>query len=296
MDIRQLRTFAAVAEEESFTYAAIRLKLAQPAVSAQVRQLEDELGLRLFQRGSRQSLLTDAGARLLPLAYKALAGVESIRVEAAQLRGLLSGRLSIGTLQATTLPALVEVISDFHEAHPGVQIALSEAGSADLLAGVAAGRFDVVLAGLTGERPPGSVSIPVFDEAVVLAVAESDPLAPRTSVAVTEVAGRQLIALPPGSGSRTAAESLWRAAGIPFRPDLQASDPAAVAALAARGLGVAVLNESAGRSARGVRLLGFDGAEPRSRVDLLWADEASPAVLKFIELAREHGLSGRPRH
>src|SRR5215218_6503434 len=96
MDLRQMSYFVAVAEEGQFTRAAARERVAQPAVSAQVRRLERELGEQLFHRDPRAVALTDAGAALLPHARAALAAAQRGRDTIASLRGLLHGRLRVG--------------------------------------------------------------------------------------------------------------------------------------------------------------------------------------------------------
>lgn len=286
MDLHQLESFVAVAEEESFTYAAMRLKLTQPGVSAQIKQLEHELGIQLFQRGSRQSVLTDAGSVLLLSARKTLLAAQNLREEAADLRGVLSGTLAIGTLQSAMPAALAQIISDFHVAHPQVRITLAEDSSPALIDGVLAGKFDVVLAGLAGPAPKQLVGLTVFDEAVMLAMARRHPLAGKSAITITELAEVPIIALPSGSGSRSAAEQIWKQHGVPFRPDFEASAPESVVDLAARGLGIAVINESAARANTGVKIVPIGNV--RSRADLLWRRAPGPAAVKFVELSRLH--------
>src|SRR4051794_16846906 len=125
MELRQLEYFVTVAEEASFTKAAARLHVAQPGVSAQIRQLERELGQPLLDRSGRAVRLTDVGAAVLPHARAALGAVASARLTVDELTGLLRGRVSVGMLTACAL-GVPDMLADFHERHPAVEITLSE--------------------------------------------------------------------------------------------------------------------------------------------------------------------------
>ena len=114
MELRQLEYFVAVTEEAGFTRAAARLHVAQPGVSAQIRQLERELGQPLFDRSGRTVRLTEAGEAVLPYARAALAAVDGARRAVDELTGLLRGHVTIGTIdwiQSLDLPGL---LAGFH--------------------------------------------------------------------------------------------------------------------------------------------------------------------------------------
>ncbi|GHH49795.1 LysR family transcriptional regulator [Streptomyces candidus] len=217
MELRQLRYFVTVVEEESFTRAAARLHLAQPGVSAQVQQLERELGQRLLDRTGRRVTLTEAGEAILPHARAALAAADAVRGTADGFTGLLRGRVRLGTL--TGAPAdefgLPGVLADFHDAHPGVEFALSEDTSARLLAALQRGELDMALVGPPDEHPPPGLSFQVLlDEPLVAVVPTDDPLTvsadgtepaaepgPRDGVNAGAVAGDAAPASGSGSGS-----------------------------------------------------------------------------------------------
>src|SRR4051794_28697342 len=105
MDIRQLRYFVTVAEEANFTRAAARLHLAQPGVSAQVRQLEKELGHPLLDRSGRSVTLTEVGEAVLPYARAALSAVEGVRQTADEFTGLLRGQVTLGLVSGAAAAA-----------------------------------------------------------------------------------------------------------------------------------------------------------------------------------------------
>src|ERR671925_1887270 len=155
MDLRQLSYFVAVAEEEQFTRAAERVSVAQPAVSAQIRRLERELGEALFHRDQRSVRLTDAGKGLLPHARAALAAAERGRDTIASLRGLLHGRLRIGVAGPVD-HRLAESLGDFHRAHPAIEMGLTNEHNEPLLSAVANGEMDAAIVGMGAQPlPPG---------------------------------------------------------------------------------------------------------------------------------------------
>lgn len=179
MELRQLRYFLTVVEEANFTRAAAALHVAQPGVSAQIRQLERELGQRLLDRSGRSVTVTEAGAAVLPYARAALAAVDGMRQTADEFTGLLRGRVTLGLVSgaATHEYDVASVLADFHDAHPHVEMALTEDTSDRMLAAVREGRLDIALAGLADDTPPQGVSWQVvIDEPLAALVAPDDPL------------------------------------------------------------------------------------------------------------------------
>ncbi|MFF7153417.1 LysR substrate-binding domain-containing protein [Streptomyces sp. NPDC008139] len=289
MELRQLEYFVTVADEAGFTRAATALHVAQPGISAQVRQLERELGQTLFDRSGRTVRLTEAGRAVLPYARAALAAVAGARLAAQELTGLVRGRVAIGTV--TSLGADMDVpgmLAGFHDAYPGVEITLGEDTSDRLLAGLRDGRYDLAFAGLAGEPPEGIGTQTVIDDALVAAVAPGDPLAGRRTMPVKALDGRPLIVLPTGTGLRTAVDTACAAAGFTPRIAFEAGDPEVLAALAERGLGVALLPAGLAASRPGLRVLPLTRPEVRSKLALAWREHAgaSPAAKAFLAHAR----------
>ncbi|MEU6850657.1 LysR family transcriptional regulator [Actinacidiphila alni] len=298
MELRQLEYFVTVAEEAGFTRAAARLHVAQPGISAQIKQLERELGQALFDRSGRTVRLTGAGRAVLPYARAALDAVAGARLAADELTGLVRGRVAIGTV--TSLGGDLDVpglLAGFRDAHPGVDITLAEDTSDRLLAGLADGRYDLAFAGLAGEAPDGIGTQVLIDDALVAAVAPSDPLARRRSIPVRELAGRPLIVLPTGTGLRGAADAACAAAGFRARVAFEAGNPEVLAALAERGLGVALLPAGLAAARAGLRSLALTSPSVRSRLVLAWRTSApsSPAASAFLTHARTYLAAQRPR-
>ena len=293
MELRQLRYFVTVVEEGGFTRAAARLHVAQPGVSAQIRQLERELGQPLLDRSSRSVRLTEAGEAVLPYARAALAAADAARHVVEEFTGLLRGRVTVGLFSAAATHDLdvVSVLADFHDDHPHVEITLTEDVSDRMLAALHRGELDVAMVGLTGEEPPPDIRLQVvIDEPLVAAVPPDDPLAGCGSVPLAALGDRTLISLPPGTGLRGVLDRAFAEAGIRPRVGFEAAAPHVLVQLAERGLGVAVL-PAASAAGHGDRLRVLEIVRPRlrGRIALAWrADGPSgPAARAFLERLRK---------
>jgi DNA-binding transcriptional LysR family regulator len=285
MDLRQLSYFVAVAEEGQFTRAAIRVSVAQPAVSAQIRRLEHELGEALFHRDPRAVRLTGAGEALLPHARAALAAAERGRDTIASLRGVLHGRVRIG-VSGPVDHRLAETLGDFHRAHPAAEISVTQQHNEPLLEAVADGDVDVAIVGLGAQPlPPRVRTRVVATEPLVLAVRRGHPLSSRRTVTLAQLREQAMITLVRGSGLRTVLENACRDAGFVPNIEAEAGELASLVELAAEGLGVAVVPRSA---VEGADLAVLKIARPRlqRRTALAWNETVtSPAGRAFLALA-----------
>lgn len=289
MELRQLAYFVAVAEEASFTKAAAREHVAQPGVSAQIRQLEQELGQLLFDRSRRTVRLTEAGAAALPYARAALSAVEDARRAVEEITGLVRGHVAVGLVTACSSVDLADLLAAFHQNYPGVEISLTEASSDRLLEALQAGQLDLTIVGLTTAPPPGIETQVIVDEAFVAAVCPGDPLAESTVITLDRLRERAIISLPRGTGLRTALDDACAIAGFQPRIAFEASDPRVLVQLAIRGLGVAILPESvAGANPITLKAIGITSPSPRGRLELAWraGGPTSPAARVLIDHAR----------
>ncbi|MBB5853085.1 LysR family transcriptional regulator [Amycolatopsis umgeniensis] len=289
MELRQLEYFVAVAEEANFTRAAERLHVAQPGVSAQIRRLERELGQPLLDRSARAVRLTEVGAAALPHARAALAAVAGVRQSVDDLTGLVRGQVAMGMVSSRGPVNLPDLLERFHERHPAVDITLAEATSDVLLAGVADGRFDIALIGLSGEPPPGIGFEVVLDEPLVAISGPDDPLTGQATITLSELESRSLVSLPKGTGMRAIVDAAFLADSARPRVTLEAGDPNVVAELVGRGLGVAVVPMSL--ATYYTKLHAMEITRPaglRAKLALAWRTEGpvSPAARVFISQAR----------
>lgn len=287
MELRQLEYLVAVAEEANFTRAAERIHVAQPAVSAQIQRLERELGQQLLDRTRRTVRLTAAGQAVLPYARAALTAVDNMQVAVDELTGLVRGTVTIGTVTSHNVD-IPTLLADFHADHPDVEITLGTAASDDLVDHVRTGRLDVAIASVGPDEVPTGLEVEVVtDEAIVAAVWRGDPLAGRKTIRVAELRDRPLIALPVGAGIRHRFDRVCAEAGVTPRIAFEASTPVALADLAERGLGVAIVPASVPRGRAGLHALAFV-PQLRGRLVLAWraAGPISPAARVLIDQAR----------
>jgi DNA-binding transcriptional LysR family regulator len=285
MDLRQLWYFVAVSEEGQFTRAASRVSVAQPAVSAQIRRLERELGEPLFQRGPRTVILTAAGEALLPHARAALAAAETGRDAIASLHGLLHGRLRVGVAGSLD-HRVVEALGEFHRAHPAVEIVLASQHNEPLLEALDNGDTDVGLITADVHPLPPQVRVRVVDtEPLVVAVRPGHPLSRRKTVKLDELRNEPIITLIHGSGLRTVLENACEKAGFAPRITAETGELGSLVELAAEGLGVAVVPRSAVEGID-VALVRITRPRCRRRKALAWNPAGiSPAGRAFLTVA-----------
>ncbi|MFI7440681.1 LysR family transcriptional regulator [Nonomuraea indica] len=289
MELRQLAYFVAVADEGGFTRAAETLHVAQPGVSAQIRQLERELGQPLFDRSGRAVRLTEVGEAVLPYARAALRAAAGARQAVDELTGLLRGHVVMGAVSVPSVLDLPGLLAGFHELHPAVEITLREAAPRAVADDVLAGRMDLGLLGIGPVVPPGLAGQIVVRQPLVAAVRRDHPLAGRAGIGLTDLDGLAVLCLPPETGVRSSLEAGCAAAGFTPRVAFEASEPRVLAQLAAKGLGVAVLPESAVSIARD-ELHVIEIIRPRliGRMALVWRGEGQvgPAARALIGYAR----------
>jgi DNA-binding transcriptional LysR family regulator len=283
MEIRQLEYFVAVAEEASFTRAAERVHISQSGVSAQIQQLERELGATLIDRSGRTATLTAAGAAALERARAVLVSVTAVRQAVDDVTDLIRGRLVVGMVTACTVTPLFDALAAFHRAHPGVEVSLIEDNSDQLVERVRSGAMDLALIGAGGATPAGLDALTIISERLVAAVPAGHPLTERRRVTLADVSAYSIVCLPEGTGIRSVFDQACAAQGI--KPDiaLQASAPAAVADLAIRGLGVAILSETtAARQDNGLTALTIADIHTPALLALIWSKTHSPALRELL--------------
>jgi DNA-binding transcriptional LysR family regulator len=247
IELRHLRYFVAVAEELNFTRAAARLHMAQPPLSQQIRQLEDALGVRLFERTKHEVRITEAGEAVLSEARRTLAQADRVGIAARRISEGVSGSLRVGfpgSFPHTTLPAILRA---FRARFPGVQLSLQERSTEEQLAALGAGTIDAGFVRLPVERAPASLAVKaILREPLILALPKRHPLGKRAKVAVRTLAAEPFILFPrhAAPGLYDQIEGICRRAG--FRPSVaqEASQIQTIISLVSAGLGVAIVPRS----------------------------------------------------
>jgi DNA-binding transcriptional LysR family regulator len=288
MELRQLQYLVAVADEANFTRGAERSHVSQSGISAQIRQLERDLGAELFDRSRRSVAVTTAGEAAVGHARAVLAATAALRQAVDEVNDLVRGRLTVGMVTACTVEPLFEALAAFHLAYPGIEIALSEDRSDRLVEHVRDGSADLALIGAAGELPDGVNGQIVISEHLVAAVPPGHPLASRSQVGLDELASYPIISMPAGTGVRAVFDQACAESGLQPGIALEASAPSAVADLAARGLGAAIFSATmaTGFSDR-LSAVPIAGVDLPSLLALVWSPSPSLALREFLRFARQ---------
>jgi DNA-binding transcriptional LysR family regulator len=285
MELRQLEYFVAVAEEANFTRAAERVHISQSGVSAQIRQLEHDLGATLIDRSGRATL-TAAGAAALEHARAALGSVQALRHAVDEVTGVIRGRLAVGMVNGCTILALFDALAAFHRAHPGIEIALYEDNSDRLIDDVRTGATDLALIGAAEAPPAGLGALSIVSEGLVAVVPVGHPLTRRRKVVLADVVGYPVVCMPTGTGIRTVFDRSCAAKGLAPNIALQATAGDAVIDLAVRGLGVGVLSASMVADDDRRKAVAIADIDIPAVLALVWSPALNPALGELVRHCR----------
>jgi DNA-binding transcriptional LysR family regulator len=244
VELRQLVYLDAIVRHGGFTRAAEHLRVAQPAVSVQIRRLEAEVGAQLLHRTTRTVALTPAGELVLGRARRALAELDAARDELARLAGGLLGRVRIGAIQALDPFDLPAALAAFHRQHPAVELALGSGALRRLLDGLDHGELDLAI----GPMPPGLPArygrTPLFTDELVFVTAPDHRLAGTDPLPVAALRDEPFVCLPADSGLRAILDRLAAEAGFTPHVPFESTHLPRLRDLAAHGLGVALVARS----------------------------------------------------
>jgi DNA-binding transcriptional LysR family regulator len=279
LDIRQMRAFLAVATAGSFTRAADALALSQPALTVQIRKLEEALGLRVFDRNTRSVSLTRAGRDLLPVLRRIVGELDDVVAEAREQASARRGVVRLAVLPSIASGILPEVIARFRHAHPDVIFVLRDAIAATVNAATLAEEVDL---GITG----GLVEAPAL-EALLTATDHMHAIFPsghaldaRGEVALAELGAHPLILMDRATSVRQVVDAAFAGAGLKPVVAAEATYMTTAAAMVRAGLGVAILPGSA--------------MEVRAVPGLRSRRIASPAFARTISVIRRAGRTLPP--
>lgn len=296
MTPEQLITFAAVAEHLNISRAALALHLSQPAVSGQLRLLQEEFGEPLYQRDGRGVRLTPTGEQLAGYAARLRDTWRDSLAYRDALRGLERGTLRIG---ATTTPAsyrLPYLVAQFHERYPHVKLETSSGNSTDVVGML--GAVDIALIeGPVGEQlPPDTAVHPWHEDEIVAIVPREHALAsqsptgagePMPSITVEALAGWPLVLREDGSGVRQVVERAFARAGVPMRVALEIAGVEGVKEAVRAGMGIGFVSAMSMRHENGALRQIRLGPEPLARrfsILVPHAGAASRVAQRFLEL------------
>ncbi|WP_436957710.1 LysR family transcriptional regulator [Streptomyces sp. SudanB182_2057] len=286
VDMRLLRSFVAVAEEGTLTRAAERLFVAQPALTKQIRQLETQLGVRLFTRSRTGMTLTEAGRALAGRVPALLAGWDQALRETRSAAGRAARSLRVGFLASAANEATPRIIAEFTRRRPGWRVEMRQAAWSDPSAGLAAGEADVALLRLPFPGQDALRTAVLFTEPRWVALPEGHPLAERDVISFRDLWDEPFVAAPPETGRW---RDHWLAAdereGHPVRIGAVTDRPDDWLSAIANGYGIALAPASAARfyARPGITYRPVTGVGP-SRVAVAWAaaDDNDPVVQDFV--------------
>jgi LysR family hydrogen peroxide-inducible transcriptional activator len=238
MELYQLAYFVEAARQRNFTRAAERLRIAQPALSQQMRRLEEELGTPLFVRGRKQTVLTPAGEAFHPQALALLSLAENARQVVAEVAQLRRGRLMIASIPTLSACWLPPIIQRFRRQHPFIELVLREESSEDVAELVESGAVELGFLQLPVNRTTFDLQ-ELFTEPFVVLVPPQHPLAGRRAVRLAQLAGEPFISYK--GKARNVALEACRNAGFEPRIACESGELETVRALVQANLGVAIL-------------------------------------------------------
>jgi DNA-binding transcriptional LysR family regulator len=293
--LQHLRTFIVVAEECHFTRAAARLHIAQPAVSQQIRTLEQQVGQQLLERNARSVRLTRAGQVFLPHARAAVHAADKGFAEVASS----AGTLRVGLVESAGPTHAPRLLTEFLARYPGIDLHVSQDGSEQMSDQVRAAELDVAFIAFPDARCPAGVTAHWLHptESLVVAVAADHPLSSQGRLRLSDITDEPLIALRQGTGNRSVIERIYAEHGTRPRIICEAPNLAVAMSFVAENLGLCLAPRSTVATAAPA-VTAVELAEPvlQRHLALVWRSPEAAGLLAraFVAFtASEPRWSGR---
>jgi len=291
MELRHVRYFLAIAETHSFTRAAERLHVTQPTLSHQIKQLEQQIGTVLFERGTKEIELTAAGKLFKPYCERVLKEIDSSMLAISELEGLMRGTLRVGVFHSFSHSVLPPILSEFALRYPGVQVTAQLVPRVDLERQLINGDLDFAISYLSDANEQ-IVAEPLFEEELVFIVGSMHSHAGRKSMPMRELATLPLVLLTPEFGARQFIDRYLADNGLSPHVvlDMNAVEP--ILATIRNSRLATVLAPGAIADSSGLHLVKLTDPVPKRNVGLLWRRNGhrSAAALRMAEMIRAaHG-------
>ena len=295
--LRQLQVFEAVARLGSFSRAADEIHVPQPAVSKQIRQLQDEVGLPLLEQIGRQVCLTDAGRELLATCSDWLDTWNRFEQSIADLQGLKQGRLRIAVV-TTAKYFMPRVLGPFCGQYPGIDVSLEVINRNRLLERLGHNADDLYVMGV----PPEGWEIesqPLVENNLVVIAPRAHRLAGRRHIPFAQLADETFIAREEGSGTRMTVERVFAEKGVHFHIRMELGSNEAIKQAVAGGLGLAVLSQNTfgDPAAEELAVLDVTGFPVRRSWYIVWprGKQLSVVAATFVDFLHRHVALLKPR-
>ena len=241
MEIRQLRAFVAIAESGTFTAGALRVHVTQAAISMQIRQLETEIGAKVFVRAPRHVILTEAGEQLLRRARHILREHDAALDEIAELAGAERGRLRIGSASAMVLTEqLPSILKELRKQHPAAEISVMSGTSEVLVDQILAGEVDIAFVSLPVDVR-GIKTERLSEDQLVAIASPQHKLSKQRTISAYTLAGERLILGERGGNTRRLIDQFFAQAGVTLRVAMELSRQQAIKRMVEEDMGVGIV-------------------------------------------------------
>lgn len=292
MEIRQIRAFVAIAESGTFTAGALRVHVTQAAISMQIRQLESEVGARVFVRAPRHVILTEAGEHLLLRARHILREHDAALDEIAELAGAERGRLRVGSASAMVVTdQLPRILKDIRKQHPAAEISVTSGTSEALVQQILAGELDVAFVSLPVDVR-GIRTERLSEDQLVAIASPRHKLAKQKTISAYTLAGEKLILGERGGNTRRLIDQFFAQAGVSLHVAMELSRQQAIRRMVEEDMGVGIVPlQSVREEVEKGRLVRWwiEGAEINWELGLaqLSGGYDSPIMQKFALLSQK---------
>lgn len=288
MKLRQLEAMRAVVARGSTTHAAEVLGLTQSAVSRLITQLEDELGLNIFDRRHGRLIITPEGEQFYEVAQKVLAGIDQIMATARDIRNLRAGALRIIAMPALAYSLLPETIKKINEQYSQVKISVDVGGRRDLETGIKQGQYDFGLGTLPIDEEGIDIE-PLCAVDAVCVIPLDSPFAKQDTITANDLSGQPFISIDPRTMLRYLTDELFGKLGVRRVLGVEAQSSMMICNLVARGIGVSIVHPSIARSFTGKIAVRAFKPSLRLEYGLLFAtgQRRSLVTQKFVDELRQ---------
>ena len=291
MDSGWLAAFVVFAEEQHFTRAAAREHIAQPALSQQIRRLEQEVGLALVERTTRRVTVTEAGQTLVARARRILSELDAANAEMQALAGVRTGHVMVGTMHTMGPVDVSLALAVFHQRHPDVELTVREQSSEELAEMLRDDVLDLAFLSVTDRMESHGLGLQqLVSEELVVVLPETHRLAGKGTLRMAELDGEHFISYREGARLRELLTFAARHAGFEPQIKLESNESERIKRLVARDMGVAILPRSDAERA-GTEVAVAALTDPSLRRDITLACREgrrhAPAAAEFLELSKE---------
>jgi len=300
VEIRQLRAFVAIAESGTFTAGALRVHVTQAAISMQIRQLETEIGAKVFVRAPRHVILTEAGEQLLRRARHILREHDAALDEIAELAGAERGRLRIGSASAMVLTEqLPSILKELRKQHPAAEIAVTSGTSEVLVDQILAGEVDIAFVSLPVDVR-GIKTERLSQDQLVAIASPRHKLSKQKTISAYTLAGERLILGERGGNTRRLIDQFFAQAGVTLHVAMELSRQQAIKRMVEEDMGVGIVPlQSVKDEVEKGRLIRWwiEGAQINWELGIAQLSNGydSPIMQKFVSLAHKNFGDSMPK-